>query len=321
MKRTISFILTLMLVAVITVIPAQSGTKPRGVTTIDGLDRWNGNLPTKGGNNFIIFEQFDRDCGPTSAEMVLHYYAKWVNQRQIWDKGGIHTIHAGTFPGEIVLALNGLGLPVDYFGGANYDALKSYIRASRPCILLLQYGLKAYHYVVVVGYDNRDRFLIADPNGHFQWWDVRTLDAAWGFRNAGDKTRSLHDLSKAFVNSIIQRKAVYTWIVPKKSPTKHYAPMWSKMLETEVTGSRRLNPFFKTEGWERTFRFSARPDHVKVMGVKPAQFRNVAGTAQAWISGSKIEGNQVKVWGRVEYGKVTRGKLWVVVRAFRYKPF
>ena len=317
MKRTISFILTLMLVFGITIISAWSGSKPRGVTTIRGLDVWSGNLPNRGGNRFIIFKQFDRDCGPTSAEMVFHYYGKWVTQRNIWDKGGIHTIHAGTFPGEIDQAFDKLGVPTDYYGGRNYPALKSYIRANKPCILLLQQGLKAYHWVVVVGYDNRDRFLIADPNGFFKWYDRIELDRQWGFRNA--RGHGVH--KKAFINAAVSRYAgPYTWIVPKKSPTGHFGGMWTEMAETEITGSRRWNPLFKTEYWERTFRFSARPDYIKVMGVKPAQIGNVGGTAQAWISGSKIEGNRVKVWGRVEYGKVTRGKLWVVVRTFEKSP-
>ena len=66
-------------------------------------------------SRFIILEQFDRDCGPTSAEMLLHYYGKWVNQSDISDKGGIHTVHAGTFLGELKGALDGLGVPVDWY--------------------------------------------------------------------------------------------------------------------------------------------------------------------------------------------------------------
>ena len=318
MKRIMSFILTLMLVFVITtIISAQSRTKPKGVTTIRGLNNWSGNLPTKGGNSFIILKQFDNDCGPTSAEMLLHYYGKWVDQRNIWDHGDIHTVYAGTFPSEIDQAIDRLGAPTDIYGGANYSALRHWIRESKPCIILLQTGLKAYHWVVVVGYDNRDRFLIANPSGYFEWWGKSKLDQYWGWRNA-----SGHGTSGDFINASVRQVAnPYTWIVPKDPPTNHFGPMWSKMKETEITGSRRWNPLFKTEGWERTFTFPARPDHYKVAGLKPAQIGNVGGTAQAWISGSKRVGNSIKVWGRVEYGKITRGKLWVVVRAYRTKPF
>ena len=298
---------------------------PKGVTTIDGFHSWDGNLPTKGGNNFIILEQFDRDCGPTSVEMVLHYYGyPGISQGAIWKKGDIHTIHVGTFPSELKQALDGLKVPVDWFVGANYSALKQYISQNKPCIILLQKGLKAYHWVVVVGYDNRDRFLIADPNGYFEWWGKHKLDSYWSFRNG-----STRGLKSDFINATIRQFAdPYTWIVPKKGPdwqnwrTNIRSPrppnsVWSQMRETEVTGSRKLNPLFKTERWERTFRFTARPGFYKVAGMKPSQIGSAGGTAQAWISGSKIEGNTVKVWGEIEYGRATRGKLWVVVRAYR----
>lgn len=314
MKKTMGLILTCVIVFGITLMAAQSASKPSGVTTIKGLDVWSGNLPTKGGNRFIILEQFDRDCGPTSAEMVLHYYGKWVTQRDIWDKGGIDTIHIGTFPNELDQALDRLGVPVHTYGGKNYAALEQYIGEDKPCIILLQQGLKAYHWVVVVGYDNRDRFLIADPNGFFEWWNKQKLDQYWGFRNA-----SRRGLKSDFINGAVsQRAGPYTWIVPVASPPrKHFEPMWSVMKEAEITGRRKWNPLFKTEHWEHTFQLSARPDYYKVTGVKPAQIGSAGGKAQAWISGSKIEGNTVKVWGRVEYGKITRGKLWVVLRAYR----
>lgn len=322
MQRTMSFVLTLMLAFVIALTSAQSGTKPSGVTTIRGLDIWRGNLPTKGGNSFIILKQFDRDCGPTSAEMVLHYYGKWVTQRDIWSKGGIHTIHAGTFPGEVTQALNGLGVPVHWYNVRSrypltrkreLSNLRHWIRESKPCIILLQGGLIDYHWVVVVGYDS-DRFLIADPNGYFVWWSNTRLFRYWAFQNAHGK-----GLGGAFISDAVSLKASpFTCIVPKNPPAgKHFEPMWSKMMETQITGSRRWNPLFKTEGWERTFHFSRRPHYYKVAGVKPAQLANVGGTAQAWVTGSKIEGNSVKVWGRIEYGKVTRGRLWVIVRAYR----
>ena len=205
--------------------------RPSGVTTIGGLDYWSGNLPTKGGNSFIIMEQFGpNDCGLTSAEMVLYYYRKWVTQSDIWNSGDIHTIVVGTFPAELKQAFNGLGVPVLWLGlgttvrmdplspldmpSANYNpfsSLKRKIRQSKPCIILLQGGLKSYHWVVVVGYDNQNRFLIADPSGHFEWWDKQKLDRYWGFKNA-----SGHGIEGAFFNTAVHLNAdPYTMIVPK----------------------------------------------------------------------------------------------------------
>ena len=316
MKRKMRFILTSVLLFTIALTSAQSDPKPHGVTTIGGLDIWNGHLPTRGGNSFIILEQFDQDCGPTSAEMLLHYYGKWVNQNDIWDEGGIHTVHIGTFPSELKLALDGLGVPVHWYHESSLASIKSDIRENKPSLILLRFGAEGYHWVVVVGYDNRDRYLIADPNGFFEWLHRDYLNPRWGFRPVSGPAPS--GAFGVTSDDFVRLKAdPYTRIVPKRSPTGHWEPMWSEMKEIQITGSRRLNPFFNTEGWEYTFRFPATPDYYKVTGIKPAQLGNLGGTAQAWISGSQIRGKTVKVWGQIEYGSVTRGKLWVVVRAYR----
>lgn len=325
---------------------------PSGVTTIGGLDYWRGNRPTKGGNRFIILEQFDNDCGPTSAEMVFHYYGKRVSQSDIWNKGDIHTVRVGTFPGELKRAFNGLGVPVlwlsmgsaDYVTtdswlsreikrqsrqpSANYDpfpALKRKIRQSKPCLILLQFGLKAYHWVVVVGYDNQDRFLIADPSGYFEWWEKKKLDKYWGFKNAYG-----HGIKRNFINATVRTKAdPYTMIVPKDPPKRHFEPMWSHMQVTEVRGKSRLNipnlnPFskkrgFRTERWQHTFHFPeeyASPDYSTVACMQPLQVRTAftKGHVEGHLSTTKGE---ITVWGQIEYGNTTRGKLWILVRVYR----
>ena len=319
MKRTMRFISTLMLVYVITITSSSTQLlrfRPPGATTISNFVNWKGDLPEKGGNQFIILKQFDRDCGPTSAEMVLFYYGKLPGQRAIWDKGGIDTIHTGTFPSELKLALDGLGVPVHWYHESSLASIKSDIRENKPSLILLRFGAEGYHWVVVVGYDNRDRYLIADPNGFFEWLHRDYLNPRWGFRPVSGPAPS--GAFGVTSDDFVRLKAdPYTRIVPKRSPTGHWEPMWSEMKEIQITGSRRLNPFFNTEGWEYTFRFPATPDYYKVTGIKPAQLGNLGGTAQAWISGSQIRGKTVKVWGQIEYGSVTRGKLWVVVRAYR----
>ena len=350
MKWEKCFILTLILMFVIGLTSTYAGSKPRGVTTISGLDYWRVNLPTKGGNSFIILEQFDNDCGPTSAEMVLYYYGKWVNQRDIWDKGGIHTVVIGTFPGELKRALNGLGVPVlrlsmgsaDYATNswqsreikkqsrqpsANYDpfpSLRRKIRQNRPPMILLRMGALAYHWVVVVGYDNQNRYLIADPSGFFEWWSKADLDIRWSFRKVkGPRTRGAFKVSG---DDFVRMKAdPYTMVVPKKSPTSHWGPMWSDMQVTQVTGKSKLNwPTFKgfrTHRWQHTFYFPAEysdPDWYTLAAVTPAQVRTAGGTTKGWIEGSaKTSRGEITVWGQIEYGKTTRGKLWIVVRVFR----
>ena len=72
-----------------------------GITTLRGLPldlshfntRANGYIPHEGGNDFIIMEQFDKNCGPNSAQMVLYYYRNHKRLKEVWALGDIHTVY------------------------------------------------------------------------------------------------------------------------------------------------------------------------------------------------------------------------------------
>ena len=290
--------------------------------TIDGLlIPYGKTKPEKGGNEFITLEQSGNTCGPTSLEMVLHYYGKWVNQADIWRAGDIYTVLIGTFPGEMHQALNGLGVPADWYdwGDDPFGRLRTYVDQSRPPCILLRYKTFKYHWVVVVGYNTTtDEYLIADPaytDGKFRWISREELDAAWGFKTGGDPKiwyGGFNPLSGGWIDIGVSFKAQpYTRIVPRSAPTSHFVGLWSEMKEFRMTGTGRIGG--TTRGWEKTIEF----DH-KFKYHKKAGIPEILSLGTAQLRGSeKVGTKSVKLWGRIEDGLNLRGRMQVIVRTYR----
>ena len=312
-------------------------------------------VPNEGGNAFILLKQYGNTCGPTSLEMVLHYYGISATMADIFNEGGIHTVEAGTTPGEMKQALDGLGLPAYYYDEdtKNYRDdplahLRYLIDNNRPpCILVASSG--GYHWVVVVGYNTKtNEYLLADPSDPSFWWiSHEALDAAWRFdrQYAGGRTfwstgftpkiegalgrieRAGKDLA---VWAVIDE---YTAIVPK-APTTHllnYSPLWSEMQGVRITGTVKVLPAeaavggildwigidtnLGTHGWERTLTFKKKFNFYRGVGIK-----ELFSIGVAELHGSETVGTKsVKLWGRIGDGwdLAGRGKMWVMVRAYR----
>ncbi|MCG9128089.1 hypothetical protein JT359_10860 [Candidatus Poribacteria bacterium] len=93
MKRK-DYFLTFMIINCFLLLPSVYA-EPVLINGLEISDRYQvqgRNVPDVGGNAFIIHEQFDNNCGPTSVEMVLHYYAKFKTLAHIWATGGIHHV-------------------------------------------------------------------------------------------------------------------------------------------------------------------------------------------------------------------------------------
>lgn len=317
MKNTVFTVMTVLLL--LTTAQFASGT----AVLIDGLSIPPGkSKPEKGGNAFITLEQMGSTCGPTSLEMVLHYYGKWVTQADIWRAGDIHTVLIGTFPGEMKQALNGLGVPADWYewGDDPFGRLRHYVDESRPPCILLRWKAVQYHWVVVVGYNTTiDAYLIADPaytDGAFRWISGEQLDAAWGFKTDVDATIWYGGFDpiggEGWLNLGVSFKAQpYTRIVPQSAPTKHFTGLWSEMKVFRMTGTGRV--FGTTRGWEKTIELDNKFTHHKAAAIEEI---HSLGTAE--LHGSeKVGTKSVKLWGRVEDGLTLRGRMWVIVRAYR----
>ena len=148
MKKVGVFTLIVLFAVIIGLSPAAAQD---GTVLIDGLqlrdESW---WPSNGGNAFIIMEQYDNNCGPTSVEMLLYYYAKWHSLAEVWWAGGIHSVEFGAWPWELRQALNGLGVSTHWYDGEVLADLRYYVRNNRPPIILLRF-----------------------QNGlHWSWWSV-----------------------------------------------------------------------------------------------------------------------------------------------------
>ena len=281
-------------------------------------------VPDRGGNAFIILEQYDNNCGGTSVEMVLHYYGIEASLEDVWREGRIHTVEWGTYPVEVRDALQGLGVPAAWLTGGQYnpdrfESLRSKIRESRPAILLLRFGDLAFHWVVCVGYEsaaNGYRYLTADPNGRFRWYTESDLDAAWSLRR--NNVKGIGGTFKVrVIDAFISAEAdPYTMIVPKKAPTQHFVNIhsvgyWSEMQGLYISG-RYIPIFGGVEHWERTLRFENPFDLHRV-----AEIDLLTSTGVAEVDGSeKVGDRSVRIWGRIEDGVGLRGRMWVIVRTY-----
>ena len=291
--------------------------------TIDGLSLKRGeSLPNSGGNAFITLAQYGNTCGPTSLEMVLHYYGVSKTMADIWRAGDIHSVWFGTWPSEMRQALNGLGVPSHWYEwGDAFGRLRSCVDQSRPPCILVRWEAVKYHWVVVVGYNKKsDEYLLADPaGGRFRWMSGDQLDAAWGFKTDADATIWYGGFDVSEGEDWINLGASttidpYTVIVPQSAPTReHFTGLWSEMAGVRITGNKKL--FGTTHGWERTLKFDKAFDYYRWTAIE-----ELGSTGTARLDGHRKVGEKsVKLWGRIEDGRVLRGKMWVMVRTYRYR--
>ena len=323
----------------------QMQNKMDGATLIPGLNIRKGDMIKVGKNDFrhigkskfILMRQFDSTCGTTSAEMVLHYYGQDVGQREIWDTGNVHVIEFGTFPAEVELALDRLGVPSDWFvghlEGATLENLKRWVREDRPPIILLRFG-EVLHYVVVVGYNSQGDFLLADPNYRFIWMPANVLRFGWSLDSPGlpNVDYPVEDGFESFGLEILARAVdVLTGgenvIVPHAPPSKQFLPNYDavpikngQFMEggRAVRGGNRFNPTWTTDPWEETFTFIENIVDYRVSSVVPVEFENLGGLETAYIQGhKKVDNRTVKVWGRITPGKITKGRIFLFVQGYK----
>ena len=320
-------------------------------------------IPANGGNAFIHFEQNDsffqpgddegsyNTCGPTSLEMVLHYYGKSETMRDIWYAGGINSVEVGTSPNEMRRALNRLDVPAYYFnkksknyGSDPFGYLRRYVRENRPPCILVRYPGAWYHWMVVVGYHydsdaGINEYLLADParatyrDSGFRWFSHADLDEYWSTRAAEDSDDtdffwgSFRDFG---ANRVINP---YTAIVPKNgaSASSFHEGLWTELRVHEQYGEigptvgtvLHFIPFIgqvinfvvdpDVRDWDEELEFHHPFDFYHASFIKLASFGGTAVlTDYRPVGDSKIE-----LEGRIEDGVLERGRMWVFVRTFR----
>ena len=279
----------------------------------------NGYIPHKGGNDFIMMEQFDNNCGPNSVQMLLYYHRKHRRLKDIWSAADIDTVAFGTVPSELRQALNELDVPTHWYSRRTPNDLRRYIDENRPPIMLLRLSNRGYHWVVAVGYDTRwDEFLIADPNGHFKWWTAEQLNANWSLEwlpefETDEEEWYEFQVDVGIINNIHLNP--HTVIVPLEAPSfeTSYRDYWSDMQAIEVYGDLEFRG--GTRQWEKTFTFE---NPFSIVQVSDIELLTSTGTARVdgW---ERINNNRsIRLWGAIEDGWFLRGRMWVIVRTFYF---
>ena len=251
---------------------------PLDLTRFDPIA--NGYIPHKGGNDFIMMEQFDKNCGPNSVQMLLYYHRKHQRLKNIWKAGGIRTVAFGTSPSELRQALNVLDVPAHWYTNRTLDDVRRYIKDNRPPIMLLRLSNTGYHWVVAVGYDTRwDEFLIADPNGRFKWWTAEQLNANWTlgwlpeFETADEEWYEFR-LDAGLFNQIHLNPNMV--VVPSEAPSfeTRYRPYWSDMQTIEIYGETKFRGGIRE--WEDTLTFQ---NPLRIIQVSDIELLTSTGTA------------------------------------------
>ena len=287
---------------------------PLDLTRFDPIA--NGYIPHKGGNDFIMMEQFDKNCGPNSVQMLLYYHRKHQRLKNIWKAGGIRTVAFGTSPSELRQALNVSGVSAHWYTNRTLDDVRRYIKDNRPPIMLLRLSNTGYHWVVAVGYDTRwDEFLIADPNGRFKWWTAEQLNANWTlgwlpeFETADEEWYEFR-LDAGLFNQIHLNPNMV--VVPSEAPSfeTRYRPYWSDMQTIEIYGETKFRGGIRE--WEDTLTFQ---NPLRIIQVSDIELLTSTGTAtvDGW---SRINDRSIKFWGKIQDGWFLRGRMWVMVRTF-----
>ena len=278
----------------------------------------NGYIPHKGGNDFILMEQFDKNCGPNSVQMLLYYHRKHRRLKAIWQAADIDTVTFGTVPSELRQALNELGVPAHWYSRRTLDNLRRYIDENRPPIMLLRLSNRGYHWVVAVGYDTRwDEFLIADPNGHFKWWTAEQLSANWSLEwlpefETNEEEWYEFQVDIGLINNIHLNP--HTVIVPLEAPSfeTSYLDYWSDMQAIEIYGDLEFRG--GTREWEETLTFQ---NPFSIVQVSDIELLTSTGTARVdgW---ERLNNRSLRLWGTIEDGWFLRGRMWVIVRTFYF---
>jgi len=146
-------------------------------------------------------------CGPTSCAMVLQYYGKNITIKEVekvtktewfvWKGNSVGM----TIPSMMKQGLTMLGVLAQIRWG-DVKVIKHFISNERPVILLVRSGETTWHYVVVVGF-NEKQFTIADPaTGTKYKLDIETLENTWSFTHDMEGNKCENEMLRKLLFSV-----------------------------------------------------------------------------------------------------------------------
>ena len=197
------------------------------------------------------------------------------------------------------------------------SAATSEITARLSCSL--RRSNTGYHWVVAVGYDTQyDKFLIADPQGRFQWWESEKLQASWdlrwqaAFNNKESEWYEFQIDVGPVANLTLTPNTV---VVPLEPPAfeRRYHAYWTDTQAIEIYGAYS-HSWGETRTWEKTVTFNN-----PFVLAQVSDIELVSSTATARLDGwERVGDSSIRLWGEVEDGFVLRGRMWVIVRTFYF---
>lgn len=143
--------------------------------------------PNEGGyiDGVPFFPQKERKCGAAALASVINYWGGSQNLDAV-SAAVFSEPMGGTLPMDMLIYAKDAGFDAFYYNGG-LDDLKRKVSEKSPLILFLNMGYDLYpvgHYIVVVGYDDRLRVVLAhsDMDEHAVFTYDELLDL-WGKTN------------------------------------------------------------------------------------------------------------------------------------------
>lgn len=132
-----------------------------------------------------FFAQDEFMCGPASLASVIAYWGKDTGLEEV-AKATYHDRLKGTLPVDMLIYAKDKGFEAEYYEGSLED-LKKRLSEGTPVILFLNLGYDFYpvgHYIVVVGYNERMRSIIAHSGmDREEAFTYARLEKAWSKTN------------------------------------------------------------------------------------------------------------------------------------------
>ncbi len=164
----------------------------------------------------VVLQPDDITCGPACVTMLLRHYGidadvddvkEWT--RTVWlkkDEGDIGM----TLPSYIVDALEHYGLDGRLSYG-DIDSLKRKVAMSKPCVVLVRSDEYSWHYVLVVGYDEKMIFFANPSVGEVRGLSTKEFEAAWSWK--GDlEGRECGSLMSFLVRGVEVYPNSFVWV-------------------------------------------------------------------------------------------------------------
>jgi len=109
-----------------------------------------------------LMKQSKRMCGPASLQMVLAYYGKIKNEKELKKKTGATYLN-GTKPEEVAKVARKFKLKANYSKNNSIEGLREAIKKKNPPIIGWFSPDSGSHFSVVIGFE-KNEIIIADPN-------------------------------------------------------------------------------------------------------------------------------------------------------------